>query len=145
MQYITCTPLPRKKHLKLSKCNWFERELGKANVFSGTQKTHIVKSWFLQAQSLEMCEWFQLFQWDVFVFLKIMCATLAIQSQVLGTSSQDCEVFCQCQQLGFTCTHCFDQWIKSPLGHFYSSSIHLYLALHFGKLARNSTTKEHLT
>lgn len=105
---------PKKKHLKLSKCNWFERELGKVHVFSGTQKTHIVKSWFLQAQSLEMCEWFQLFQWDVFVFLKIMCATLAIQSQVLGTSSQDCEVFCQCQELGFTCTHCFDQWIKSP-------------------------------
>lgn len=63
--------LPKKTYLKLCKCNWFERELGKSRVFNGNQKTHMVKSWFLQAQSSEMFEWFQLFQQDTFVFFKV--------------------------------------------------------------------------
>lgn len=70
MQYITYSPLPRKHIWNYTNVIDLRESWGN-HMYSDNQKTYMVKSWFLQARSSEMCEWFQLFQWDIFVFFKI--------------------------------------------------------------------------
>lgn len=74
---------PDNTHLKLSKHNWSGRQLGKSHTFSGNQKTHIVKSWFLQGTE----------HWNMWAVSAISVGHLYMFKNYVCNSSKSKQIF----------------------------------------------------